>query len=77
MPARQPAGNAGFRPARGLRDDLNVPAYTPARGDYVRIVLDPRTGREQSGKRPALVQNHRFLRRTTVGHWKVNELKRV
>jgi mRNA interferase MazF len=29
--------------------------YIPARGDFVRIVLDPRVGREQSGERPALV----------------------
>lgn len=30
-------------------------AYVPARGDIARIVLDPRTGREQSGERPVLV----------------------
>jgi mRNA interferase MazF len=29
--------------------------YVPARGDFVRVVLDPRVGREQSGERPALV----------------------
>ena len=29
--------------------------YVPARGDFIRIVLDPRTGREQSGERPVLV----------------------
>jgi mRNA interferase MazF len=29
--------------------------YAPARGDFVRLVLDPRVGREQSGERPALV----------------------
>ncbi len=32
-----------------------MPAYIPARGDFARIVLDPRTGREQSGERPVLV----------------------
>jgi mRNA interferase MazF len=29
--------------------------YVPERGDFVRLVLDPRVGREQSGERPALV----------------------
>ena len=32
-----------------------MPAYIPARGDFARIVLDPRTDREQSGERPVLV----------------------
>lgn len=35
--------------------------YVPARGDFVRVVLDPRVGREQSGERPALVlSDHAF-----------------
>ena len=29
--------------------------YVPARGDFVRVVLDPRVRRDQSGERPALV----------------------
>jgi mRNA interferase MazF len=29
--------------------------YVPSRGDFVRVVLDPRVGREQSGERRALV----------------------
>jgi mRNA interferase MazF len=33
--------------------------YIPARGDFVRVVLDPRVGREQSGERPALVLSDR------------------
>jgi len=33
--------------------------YVPARGDFVRVVLDPRMGREQSGERPALVLSER------------------
>jgi mRNA interferase MazF len=33
--------------------------YVPARGDFVRVVLDPRVGREQSGERPALVLSRR------------------
>lgn len=35
--------------------------YVPARGDFVRVVPDPRVGREQSGERPALVlSDHEF-----------------
>jgi mRNA interferase MazF len=35
--------------------------FVPERGDFVRVVLDPRVGREQSGERPALVLTpHRF-----------------
>jgi mRNA interferase MazF len=30
-------------------------AYTPDRGDFARMVLDPYTGREQGGERPVLV----------------------
>ena len=30
-------------------------AYIPDRGDFVRLVLDPYTGREQGGERPVLV----------------------
>ena len=29
--------------------------YVPARGDFIRVLLDPRVGREQSGERPAQV----------------------
>ncbi len=35
------------------------PAYVPAQGDVVWVDLDPRTGREQSGHRPALVLSQR------------------
>ncbi len=34
-------------------------AYVPAQGDLVWLSLDPRTGREQSGDRPALVLSQR------------------
>jgi len=34
-------------------------AYVPARGDFVRVALDPRVVREQSGERPALVLSDR------------------
>jgi mRNA interferase MazF len=33
--------------------------YVPARGDFIRVVLNPRVGREQSGERPALVLSDR------------------
>jgi len=31
------------------------PAYTPAQGDLVWLDFNPQTGREQSGRRPAVV----------------------
>jgi mRNA interferase MazF len=35
--------------------------FVPARGDFVRVVLDPRVEREQSGERPVLVlSEHAF-----------------
>ena len=36
-------------------DLMQTGAFVPERGDFVRLVLDPRVGREQSGERPALV----------------------
>ncbi len=39
--------------------------YVPDRGDFVRIVLDPRVGREQSGERPALVLSARAFNELT------------
>ena len=39
--------------------------YVPARGDFVRVVLDPRVGREQSGERPALVLSDRAFNALT------------
>jgi mRNA interferase MazF len=39
--------------------------YVPARGDFVRVVLDPRVGREQSGERPALVISERTFNERT------------
>lgn len=37
----------------------------PARGDFVRLVLDPRVGRERSGERPALVLSGREFNNLT------------
>jgi len=39
--------------------------YVPARGDFVRVVLDPRVGREQSGERSALVLSERSFNELT------------
>jgi mRNA interferase MazF len=44
---------------------MNKPAYTPERGDIVWLVFDPRTGHEQSGRRPALVLSHKLLTERT------------
>lgn len=32
--------------------------YIPRQGEFIAVVLDPRTGHEQSGRRPALVISH-------------------
>ena len=39
--------------------------FVPDLGDFVRIVLDPRTGREQSGQRPVLVLSPRAFNKVT------------
>ena len=35
--------------------------YIPERGDIVWMILDPRTGHEQSGRRPVVVLSHKEL----------------
>jgi mRNA interferase MazF len=40
-------------------------AFVPERGDFIRVVLDPRIGREQSGERPALVLTERQFNELT------------
>jgi mRNA interferase MazF len=35
------------------------PPYVPDRGDFIRLVLTPQAGREQSGERPVLVLSGR------------------
>jgi mRNA interferase MazF len=40
-------------------------AYTPERGDLIWIDLNPRTGHEQSGRRPALVLSPKSYNRRT------------
>lgn len=34
---------------------VDTKAYIPARGDVIRISLNPQAGHEQAGRRPALV----------------------
>ncbi len=40
-------------------------SYVPERGDIAWIILDPRVGHEQSGRRPVLVLSHQLLARQT------------
>jgi mRNA interferase MazF len=40
-------------------------AFVPECGDFVRVVLDPLIGREQSGERPALVLTERRFNELT------------
>lgn len=40
-------------------------SYIPQRGDFVWVVLDPRVGHEQSGKRPAIVLSRRIFSERT------------
>jgi mRNA interferase MazF len=42
-----------------------VPAYTPRRGDFVSLALDPQAGHEQRGRRPGLVLSHDLFNRRT------------
>jgi len=42
-----------------------VAGYVPARGDYIVVSLDPQSGHEQRGRRPALVVSHDLFNRHT------------
>ncbi len=44
---------------------MTKPDYVPERGDIVWLVLDPRVGHEQSGRRPSLVLSHKALAQHT------------
>lgn len=39
--------------------------YLPDRGDFIWIILDPRVGHEQSGRRPAIVLSKRLFTERT------------
>ena len=42
-----------------------MPAYIPQKGDFVTLSFDPQSGREQKGRRPALViSNYLFNKHT-------------
>lgn len=42
-----------------------MPAYVPRKGDLIAVTLDPQSGHEQRGRRPALViSNDLFNERT-------------
>ena len=40
-------------------------AYIPRKGDFVAVTLDPQSGREQSGRRPALVVSNTLFNKHT------------
>lgn len=42
-----------------------MPRYVPERGDFVSLTFDPQAGREQKGRRPALVLSHELFNRHT------------
>ncbi|HSF14638.1 MAG TPA: type II toxin-antitoxin system PemK/MazF family toxin [Vicinamibacteria bacterium] len=42
-----------------------MPRYIPRRGDFVALTVEPQSGREQRGRRPALVVSHDLFNRHT------------
>lgn len=40
-------------------------AYVPRQGDFIAVAFDPRSGHEQSGRRPALVISHDLFNQHT------------
>ena len=42
-----------------------MPKYVPEKGDFVILTLDPQVGREQKGRRPALVVGSTLFNRHT------------
>jgi mRNA interferase MazF len=47
------------------RSGMSKRGYVPSRGDIIWLELDPRTGHEQSGRRPALVLSHKLVAERT------------
>jgi len=39
--------------------------YVPRQGDFIAVAFDPRSGHEQSGRRPALVVSHDLFNQRT------------
>lgn len=42
-----------------------MPRYTPAKGDFIILTLDPQAGHEQKGRRPALVVSNTLFNQRT------------
>ena len=42
-----------------------MPRYVPGKGDFVILTFDPQAGREQRGRRPALVVSSTLFNRHT------------
>jgi mRNA interferase MazF len=42
-----------------------MPSYVPRKGDFVALTFDPQSGREQKGRRPALVVSNDLFNRHT------------
>lgn len=42
-----------------------MPRYVPEKGDFVILTFDPQAGREQQGRRPALVVSNTLFNRHT------------
>ena len=42
-----------------------MPVYVPKKGDFVIVTFDPQAGREQRGRRPALVVSNTLFNRHT------------
>jgi mRNA interferase MazF len=42
-----------------------MPAYIPRKGDFVAVSLDPQSGHEQRGRRPALVMSNDLFNKHT------------
>ena len=42
-----------------------MPRYVPGKGDFVILTFDPQAGREQRGRRPALVVSNTLFNRHT------------
>ncbi len=42
-----------------------MPAYVPSKGDFIAVTFDPQSGREQKGRRPALVVSNNLFNKHT------------
>jgi len=42
-----------------------MPGYVPGKGDFIAVTLDPQSGHEQKGRRPALVVSNTLFNRHT------------